>query len=80
MDARFGNISGWKLLSQLLDDDRRPLTVEALPRGDQVQWRSKVIAERHDKFLQPTFYRLLAVVLASQEGDFFSRGIGRISG
>jgi len=39
-----------------------------------------VIAERHDKFLQPTFYRLLAVVLASQEGDFFSHGIGRISG
>jgi hypothetical protein len=54
--------------------------VEALPRGDQVQWRSKVIAERHDKFLQPTFYRLLAVVLAGQEGDFFSRDIGRISG
>jgi hypothetical protein len=26
-----------------------------------------VIAERHDRFLQPTFYRLLAVELASGE-------------
>jgi len=26
-----------------------------------------VIAERHDKFLSPTFYQLLAVVLASRE-------------
>src|SRR5437868_15527306 len=38
--------------------------VGGFPRGDQVQWWSKVIAERHHKFLQPTFYRLLAVVLA----------------
>src|SRR6516164_3673961 len=31
-------------------------------RGDQVQWWSKVIAEPHDRSLQPTLYRLLAVV------------------
>jgi len=39
-----------------------------------------VIAERHDKFLQPTFYRLLAIVLAGPEVYFFSRGIGPTSG
>jgi hypothetical protein len=34
-----------------------------------------VIAKRHDRFLQPIFYRLLAVVPACQEGDFFLRSI-----
>jgi len=51
MNARLRNISGWKLFTQVLNDNRRPLTVEALPRGFQIQWRPKVIAERHDKFL-----------------------------
>ena len=57
MDARLGDISRRESLSQLLNDHRRPLAVEALPRGDQVQWRSEVIAERHDDSLQPAFYR-----------------------
>ena len=70
MNARLGNISRRKLLTQLLNDHRRPLPVEALPRGDQVQWRSKVIAERHGKFLPPPFYRLLAAMPASREGYF----------
>src|SRR4051812_48420544 len=53
MNARLGNVPGRKQLMQVLNDNRRPLPVETLPRGDQVQWRSKVIAERHDKFLSP---------------------------
>jgi hypothetical protein len=44
MNARLGNIPVWQLLSQLLDDDRWPLTVETLPRSDVIQRRAKVIA------------------------------------
>jgi hypothetical protein len=80
MNARLGDVSGGKLPSQLLDHDRRPLTVEALPRGDQVQWRSKVIAERHGTFLQWTLYRLVAVLPANREADLFARGIVPTSG
>jgi hypothetical protein len=47
MDARPGDVSGGKLIPQLMDDDRRPLAVELFPRGDLVQRRSKVIAQRH---------------------------------
>jgi hypothetical protein len=44
VNSGLGYIPGWKVLSQLLDDNHRPTAVEALPRSDVIQRRAKVIA------------------------------------
>jgi hypothetical protein len=52
--------------------------VETLPRGDQIQWWPKMIAERHASFLESTFYRLLVFMVAGPGPDFLPRSIGAI--
>jgi hypothetical protein len=79
VDARLGNVASRKQLTQVLNDDHWPTTVEALPRGEQIQRRSKMIAERHDQFLYPTFYRLLREDTPAGSEMSRSQRVGRLS-
>ena len=50
VDARGSNIAARKFACQVDDDHGRPLAVKAFPRCFVIQWRVKVVAERHRLF------------------------------
>src|SRR5215471_8625222 len=51
MDARLGNVPGWELSAQLLDNARRPHAVETLPRSSLADRGAKMIAQGHGNLL-----------------------------
>jgi hypothetical protein len=51
VDARLGDVAGRQPLAQLLHDDHRPSTVEALPRRELARGRAEMIAQRHGGYI-----------------------------